>query len=124
MLVIKRVKESRRWAMEVRAKGKYLKISPKKAKLIADLIRGKSVNDAIEILKYTPKNGARLFLKVLKSAVANAEQKKIIDIDNLFVKQAIAEKSFMLKRVMPKAMGRADIIKKRYSHLTVVLEEK
>ncbi|MEO0258392.1 MAG: 50S ribosomal protein L22 [candidate division WOR-3 bacterium] len=110
--------------MEVRAKGKYLKISPKKAKLIADLIRGKNVNDAIEILKYTPKNGARLFLKVLKSAVANAEQKKIIDIDNLFVKQAVAEKSFMLKRVMPKAMGRADIYKRKYSHLTVVLEEK
>lgn len=110
--------------MEVRAKGKYLKISPKKAKLIADLIRGKNVNDAIEILKYTPKNGARLFLKVLKSAVANAEQKKIIDIDNLFVKSAVAEKSFMLKRVMPKAMGRADIYKRKYSHLTVVLEEK
>ncbi|MCX7991788.1 MAG: 50S ribosomal protein L22 [Proteobacteria bacterium] len=110
--------------MEVRAKGKYLKISPKKAKLIADLIRGKKVNDAIEILRYTPKNGARLFLKVLKSAVANAEQKKVIDIDNLFVKQATAEKSFMLKRVMPKAMGRADIFKRKYSHLTVVLEER
>ncbi len=110
--------------MEVRAKGKYLKIPPKKAKLIADLIRGKNVSDAVEILKYTPKNGARLFLKVLKSAIANAEQKKIIDIDSLYVKQAVAEKSFMLKRVMPKAMGRADIFRKKYSHLTVVLEER
>ncbi len=110
--------------MEVRAKGKYLKIPPKKAKLIADLIRGKNVNEAVEILKYTPKNGARLMLKVLKSAIANAEQKKIIDIDNLYVKHAVAEKSFMLKRVMPKAMGRADIFRKKYSHLTVVLEER
>ncbi len=110
--------------MEIRAKAKYVKISPQKAKLIADLIRGKNVNDAIQILSYVPRNGARLFLKVLKSAIANAEQKKVVDIDTLYVKNAYADKSFMLKRVMPKAMGRADIIQKRYSHLTVVLDEK
>lgn len=110
--------------MEVRAKAKYVKISPQKAGLIADLIRGKEVSKAIDILKYNPRNGARLFLKVLMSAVANAEQKKIIDIDNLYVKKAYAEQSFALKRVMPKAMGRADIIRKRYSHLVVVLDEK
>ncbi len=110
--------------MEVKAKAKYIKISPRKAGLIADLIRGKDVNQALDILKYNPRNGARLFLKVLKSAIANAEQKKIIDIDSLYVKKAYAEQSFSLKRVMPKAMGRADIIRKRYSHLVVVLDER
>lgn len=110
--------------MEIKAKAKYVKVSPKKAKLIADLIRGKNVNDALQILTYTPRNGARLFLKVLKSAIANAEQKKVIDLDTLYVKGAFADKSFMLKRVMPKAMGRADMIKKKYSHLTVVLDER
>lgn len=110
--------------MEIKAQAKYVKISPKKAKLIADLIRGKDVNEALRILTYVPKNGARLFLKVLKSAIANAEQKKVVDLDTLYVKRVYANKSFMLKRVMPRAMGRADIIKKRYSHLTVVLDEK
>lgn len=110
--------------MEVRAKSKFIKVSTQKAALIATLIRGKKVNEAVEILRYMPRNGARLFLKVLKSAVANAEQKKVIDIDNLYVKSACAERSFMLKRVMPKAMGRADSFRKRYSHLTVVLDEK
>lgn len=110
--------------MEVKAKAKFVKVPTQKAALIATLIRGKKVSEAIEILKYTPRSAARLFLKALKSAVANAEQKKIVDIDNLYVKNACAEKSFMLKRVMPKAMGRADTFKKRYSHLTVVLVEK
>jgi large subunit ribosomal protein L22 len=110
--------------MEVKAKAKFTKVSTQKAALIATLIRGKKVSEAMDMLTYMPLNGARLFLKVLKSAVANAEQKKIIDIDNLYVKGACAEKSFMLKRVMPKAMGRADSFKKRYSHLTVILTEK
>lgn len=110
--------------MEVSAKAKFVHISDQKAGLIAELIRGKSVENALDILKFTPRNGARLFLKVLRSAVANAEQKKSVDLDNLYVKKAYAERSFALKRVMPKAQGRADMIRKRFSHLVVVLDEK
>ncbi len=110
--------------MEVRAVSKYIRISPQKARLVADLIRGKDVDEALSILKFTPKKAARLIDKTLRSAIANAEQSKIIDVDSLYVKRIYVDEGPTMKRWMAKAMGRASRILKRTSHITVVLDEK
>lgn len=110
--------------MEVRAVGKYLRMSPYKVRLVADLIRGKSVDEALTILKFLPKKGARLVNKTLHSAVANAEVKQTIDIDNLYVKSILVDEGPRLKRWRPRSMGRATRIAKRTSHVTMVLAEK
>ncbi len=110
--------------MEVRAVSKYIRISPQKARLVADLIRGKDVDEALSILKFTPKKAAKLIDKTLRSAIANAEQTKIIDVDSLYVKRIYVDQGPTMKRWMAKAMGRASRILKRTSHITVVLDEK
>ncbi len=110
--------------MEVRAVSKYIRISPQKARLVAELIRGKDVDEALSILKFTPKKAARLIDKTLRSAIANAEQTKVIDIDSLYVKKIYIDQGPTMKRWMAKAMGRASRILKRTSHITVVLDEK
>ncbi|MBP8644528.1 MAG: 50S ribosomal protein L22 [Syntrophobacteraceae bacterium] len=110
--------------MEVRAVSKYLRISPHKARLVADLVRGKMVADALTTLKFTPKKGARFINKTLRSAVANAENVRSIDVDTLFVKVILVDEGPRLKRWRPRAMGRATRILKRTSHITVVLAEK
>lgn len=110
--------------MEVRAISKYVRISPSKVRLVADLIRGKQVGDALTLLKFTPKKGSRLVSKTLRSAVANAENTKEIDVDNLFIKSILVDDGPRLKRWRPRAMGRATRIIKRSSHITVVLAEK
>lgn len=110
--------------MEVRAVSKYLRISPHKARLVADLVRGKMVADALTTLKFTPKKGARFINKTLRSAVANAENARSIDVDTLFVKVILVDEGPRLKRWRPRAMGRATRILKRTSHITVVLAEK
>ncbi|MBI4774482.1 MAG: 50S ribosomal protein L22 [Deltaproteobacteria bacterium] len=109
--------------MRVRAVGKFLRVSARKARLITDLIKGKRVEEGMNLLKYSPKRGSRLVLKVLNSAVANADQNPNIDVDTLVIQNAYADEGPTLKRWQPRAMGRATRIRKRTSHITVVLEE-
>jgi large subunit ribosomal protein L22 len=110
--------------MEVRAVSKYLRISPSKARLVVDLVRNKPVGEALTLLKFTPKKGARLVTKTLRSAVANAEQSNVMDMESLFVKAIHVDEGPRLKRWRPRSMGRANKIIKRTSHITVVLAEK
>jgi len=110
--------------MEVRAVGKYLRISPFKARLVADLVRGKAVGDALTVLRFTPKKSGRFINKTLQSAIANAKNLKAVDVDTLFVKTILVDEGPTLKRWRPRAMGRATRILKRSSHITVVLAEK
>ena len=94
--------------MEAKALARYIRISPQKARLVADLVRGKSVDFAINHLRFLPKKGARLLKKVIESAVANASQNESIDVDTLYVKSIFIDGGPMLKRIMPRAQGRAD----------------
>jgi large subunit ribosomal protein L22 len=110
--------------MEVRAVGKYLRVSPYKVRLVADLVRGKKVDEALTILKFLPKKGGRLINKTLRSALANAENARTIDVDTLFIKVILVDEGPKLKRWRPRAMGRATRILKRTSHITMVLAEK
>jgi large subunit ribosomal protein L22 len=108
--------------METKAQAKYIRIAPRKVQVIIPAIKGKKVEDAISILQFMPRKGARILQKVLHSAVANAEQNKV-DIDTLVVKTVLVDGGPTLKRFMPRAMGRAYPILKRTSHITVLLEE-
>lgn len=110
--------------MEVRAVSKYLRISPSKARLVADLVRSKPVDEALTILKFTPKKGARFVSKTLRSAVANAQQSEMMDMEGLYIRAIFVDEGPRLKRWRPRAMGRATRIIKRTSHITVVLAEK
>ena len=107
--------------MESRATAKYLRISPQKVRLVVDLIRGKKVSDAQTILLYTRKYAASLVRKVLNSAIANAKQNVSMDENILFVKEIYVDQGPSLKRWRARAQGRAASIKKRMSHITVVL---
>jgi len=109
--------------MEARAVTKYLRIAPNKARLVADLIRGKRVGEALTVLRFTPKKAARFINKTLQSALASAENTKKMDIDSLIVKTIYVDKGPVLKRWQPRAMGRATPILKRTSHVTVVLSD-
>lgn len=109
--------------MEARAVGKYIRISPQKARLVADVVRGMSVDQAITTLRFMPKKGAGILRKVIESAVANATQDDQTDVDNLFVKTIMIDGGPSLKRIRPRAMGRATGIIKRTSHITVILDE-
>ena len=110
--------------MEAQAVGKYLRLSPRKVRLSADLIRGKQVEEALNILSFTPKFGAKVVSKVVHSALANARQNKSIDVDTLFVKTIFVNQGPTLKRFRPRPMGRAGKIRKRSCHVTVVLSER
>ena len=109
--------------MEFKAEAKYIKVSPQKARLVVDLIRGKKVYDAINILKFTKKKSANPVYKLLKSALANASSTGRVDVDNLIVRKINVDMSLSLKRLMPKAMGRGATIKKRMSNIKIILEE-
>ena len=109
--------------MEAKAVGSYIRISPQKARLVADVVRGMNADKAITTLRFMPKKGAAILRKIIESAVANASQDEQIDIDNLFIKKLIVDGGPSLKRIRPRAMGRATGIIKRTSHITVVLEE-
>ena len=109
--------------METRAIARYIRISPQKARLVARNIQGRPVEDAVNILKFTPKKAARLISKVLSSALANAEHNTSLDIDGLFVKQVRIDEGPTWKRIKPRAMGRANRILKRTSHITVIVDE-
>jgi large subunit ribosomal protein L22 len=92
--------------------------------LVADLIRGKGSEEAVNILRFTQKAAAKIVSKLLKSAIANATQKKGIDIDRLYVKQITVDQGPMMKRFMPRALGRATTIRKKTSHIQIVLDER
>ena len=110
--------------MEVKASLKFVRIGTQKARIVADMIRGKSVNDAVRILSYENKKAAGLMKGLVESAVANAEQKQVIDVDNLYVKTITVDKGPHLKRFMPRAQGRGNEIKKKMSHINLVLDER
>lgn len=110
--------------MEVKAKLKMLRMAPRKVRLVADLVRNKDVNEALEILSFVNKRSAPVLKKLISSAVSNADQKKTIDVDNLFVKHISVDQGPTLKRYLPRAMGRASEIRKKTSHVNLTLEER
>ncbi|MCI5567825.1 MAG: 50S ribosomal protein L22 [Veillonellaceae bacterium] len=110
--------------MEAKATAKYVRIAPRKVRVVMDLIRGKNVQDAFAILKFTPKVGAEAIEKVLKSAVANAENNFDMNEDNLYVSEAYVDQGPTLKRIHPRSRGQAFKILKRTSHITVVVAER
>jgi large subunit ribosomal protein L22 len=110
--------------MESRAVAKHIRISPRKVRIVADIVRNRPVEQAINILTFTPKRAGRILLKVVKSAVANAEQRPDVDVDTLFVKTIHIDEGPTMKRFRARAQGRAYRINKRTSHITVVLDEK
>jgi large subunit ribosomal protein L22 len=108
--------------MEARATAKYVRVSSRKAKLVADLIRGKSIGEALSILALTPNKAAGVIDKVVKSALANANHN--MNPENLYVDQIFANQGPTMKRFRAGAQGRASVIRKRTSHITAVLKEK
>lgn len=110
--------------MEAKAYAKYIRMSPRKIAVVLDLIRGKNVGEAMAILKLTPRAAAPVVEKVLKSAMANAENNNKMDVAKLYVAETYACQGPTLKRFRPHAQGRAFRIKKRSSHITVVLKER
>jgi len=111
--------------MAVKAVARYMRVSPRKVRVVADLIRGKDLEDALRILSLSSQKASGVLEKVLKSAVANAEAApQIEDVDALYVKAIHVDGGPVLKRIRPRAMGRAYLIRKRTSHITVVLDEK
>lgn len=110
--------------MEVRAKAKFIRISPKKVRLLADLVRGLDVEEALVQLQFNKKGASLPVAKLVKSAVANAEENEDLKRNNLFVKEITVDGGPTLKRWMPRAMGRATPLIKRSSHITITLSEK
>ncbi len=110
--------------MEVKASLIYARIGSQKARLVADVVRGMDVNQAIRSLTFMKQKGAVLIKKLIESAVANAENKKVIDIDNLYVKTITVDMGPPAKRFRPRAQGRAFQVKKKQSHINVILDEK
>ena len=110
--------------MEVKATAKTVRISPRKTRLVLDLIRGKDVKEAAAILKFIPNKGGEVVTKVLKSAVANATHNNQMDEEKLFVKACYANEGITMKRYMPRAKGSASSIMKRTCHITVVVDER
>lgn len=109
--------------MEARAKLSYARISSRKVKIVIDMIRNKPVDVAMGILKNTPKAASELLIKLLASAVANAENNHNMDAKNLYISEIYANQGPTLKRVRPRAQGRAFRIRKRTSHITIVVKE-
>lgn len=110
--------------MEARAIARYIRISPLKVNYIAKEIRGKNIDEALAVLKFTPKKGAKELEKVLNSAIANAENNLDLDRDNLYVAEAYANDGPTMKRWRPRAQGRAYPILKRSSHIGIVVRER
>ncbi len=110
--------------METQAKLRNVRLSPRKARLVVDMVRGKGIQEAMNILQFSPQKTAPILSKLLKSAVANAEQKGVSDVDQLFVKTVMVDQGPVLKRFLPRAQGRASRIRKPTSHITVVLDVK
>ena len=107
-----------------KATARTVRIAPRKVRLVIDLIRGKNVAEAFSILQFTPRGASPVIAKVLKSAVANAENNFDLDREDLYVSKAIANEGPTLKRFRPRAKGSASPINKRTSHITIVVSEK
>jgi large subunit ribosomal protein L22 len=110
--------------MEVRAVAKYIRISSRKVRLVVDLVRGRPVNEAMNLLRFMPQSAARDVSAVIKSAVANAEQNNHMSAEDLFITRIMADEGPTMKRFRPRAHGRASPILKRSTHITVVVDEK
>lgn len=110
--------------MEAKAVAKYVRIAPRKIRIVMDLIRGKQIGEAFAILKYTPKVASEVIEKVLKSAVANAEHNYDMNVDSLYISTAFVDQGPTLKRIHPRSRGQAFKILKRSSHVTVIVQEK
>jgi large subunit ribosomal protein L22 len=109
--------------MEVQARLKGARLSAQKARLVADQIRGKAVEEALLVLAYSPKKGAAIIKKVLNSAIANAEHNEGADVDELKVSTIVVDEGMTMKRIMPRAKGRADRILKRSCHITITVAD-
>ena len=110
--------------MEVAARLKGAKLSAQKARLVADQIRGKGVGEALDILNFSTKKGAHLVRKLLESAIANAEHNEAADVDELSVAKVLVDEGLTMKRIRPRAKGRADRILKRTCHITLAVADK
>ncbi len=110
--------------MEAKAIARHIRIAPRKIRVVIDLIRGKNIGEAYAILKYTPKIGSEVLLKVLESAIANAEHNYDMNSDKLYVAAAYVDQGPTLKRIHPRSRGQAFKILKRSSHVTVVVKER
>lgn len=113
--------------MEARAVSRYVRISPRKARTVVDLVRGKDVSEALTILKFLQRRGSRFVEKAVKSAASNAIDvagKDKLNMDVLYIKEARVDEGARMKRYRPRAYGRASMIRHRTSHITIVVEEK
>lgn len=120
---IDKATENEEEANIARAVANHIRIAPRKARVVVDLIRGKEIAEATDILKFSPKRAADIILKTVNSAVANAGRLNL-DQKNLYIKEAYVDQGPTLKRYRPRAMGRASRIHKKTSHITIVVEEK
>ena len=110
--------------MEVRAVSKYVRISPRKVRILVDTVKGKPVETALEILKFMPQKAAAIVEKIIRSAVANADQHSDIDVDSLVIRNIIADQGPTLKRFRARARGRGSRILKKTAHITVILKDE
>ena len=110
--------------MEVTAKLKYARVGAIKARVVANLVRGKDVNDAIRSLTFMKKKSALMIKKLIESAVANAEQRQVIDVDNLYVKSISVDQGPSLRRFRPGSRGRAYVYRRKQSHINLILDER
>ncbi len=110
--------------MEAKAQARYVRLAPRKARDVVNLIRSKDIDEALSILRYTPRRAAGVITKVLNSAIANAEHNMEMKRGNLYVERAYVDEGPTLKRVQPRARGRRFLILKRTSHITVVVKER
>jgi len=110
--------------MEAKAISRHVRMSAQKVRLVVDLVRGKRVEDALNILDYTPKRAARAVAKTVRSVLANAQNTQSVDVDRLFIKRVFVDGGATWKRFTPRAQGRATPIRKRTCHITVVVDER
>jgi large subunit ribosomal protein L22 len=110
--------------MVAKAQARFIRIAPRKVRQVMDLIRGQDVDNALSVLRFTPRKGAKIIEKVLNSAVANAQHNHDMNKGELFVAQGYVDEGPVLKRFRPRAQGRASRIRKRTSHITLILEER
>ncbi|MCC8194466.1 MAG: 50S ribosomal protein L22 [Deltaproteobacteria bacterium] len=109
--------------MEAKAVAKFIRVSPRKTRIVAKNVVGRPVEDALNVLRFTPQKGAQVIREVMKSALANAEHNTNMNVDALVVKEILVNEGPTWKRFMPRAQGRATSIRKRTSHVTVILAE-
>ena len=107
--------------MDAKATLRYARITPRKARRVVDLIRGKKAGEALIALRFMPYRGSSFVEKILKSAMANAEQKKAVNPEEMIISKGLVDQGPVMKRMEPRSMGRANVIRKRTSHITMVL---